>query len=327
MANKIKKLESLINNFKGTKVLIVGDLILDQFIWGDVLRISPEAPVPVVQVERESFMPGGAANVASNVSALEGKPYLVGAIGKDVWGEILKTELEKKGVNTSGILVDSSRKTTLKTRIVARHQQVVRVDKEIIKEISKKNLKSIADFIKKNTGLVKAIIIEDYGKGVVIPALIKEVVEIARRGKLIVNVDPKEEHFSYYRGATCITPNQHEAGNAVGVKITDHKSLLYVGKKLLKDLNSEAVLITRGEHGMSLFEKNGRTTHIPTVAQEVFDVSGAGDTVIGTFTLALASGATFLEAAHISNHAAGVVVGKLGVATCNRKELLQRLTQ
>ncbi|MBU1924418.1 MAG: D-glycero-beta-D-manno-heptose-7-phosphate kinase [Candidatus Omnitrophica bacterium] len=319
-----QRLKTIFSNFKKSKVLVVGDLILDQFIWGDVSRISPEAPVPVVYVQRESVMPGGAANVASNVRDLGGMPVVVGVIGNDSWGRVLKEKL-KRPVDTSGIIVDAARKTSLKTRIVARHQQVVRVDREITEQISKAVSKKIIRKIKKNINRIQAIIIEDYGKGVVNPFLIREIVKLARSRKVIVTVDPKEDHFSYYRGVSCITPNQHEAEKAAGIKIMDNKTLLAAGKKLLKKINSRAVLITRGEQGMCLLEKKKRGIHISTKAQEVFDVSGAGDTVIATFTLALASGATFEEAAHISNYAAGIVVGKVGVATCSLDELLRRI--
>ncbi|MFH2138892.1 MAG: D-glycero-beta-D-manno-heptose-7-phosphate kinase [Candidatus Omnitrophota bacterium] len=324
MSIKQHRLKEILNNFKKSKVLIIGDLILDQFVWGDVSRISPEAPVPVVLVESESFMPGGAANVALSVGALEGKALLAGVIGKDALGKILKSKLGRR-VNTSGIIADATRHTALKTRIVARHQQVVRVDKEIIGELTKKISEKIISYVRKCANDIQGIVIEDYGKGVINPLLIKEVVAIAKKKNIIVTVDPKEEHFSYYRGVTCLTPNQHEAGKAVGIKIHDRKSLQDAGKKLLAQLGVKAVLITLGENGMCLFEKKGRVTHIPTRAQEVFDVSGAGDTVIGAFTLALASGADFEEAAQISNYAAGVVVGKVGVGTCTQKELISRV--
>ncbi len=310
-----------ISRFPGKKVMVIGDLILDQYIWGDVSRISPEAPVPVVLVDRESFMPGGAANVASSISALGGNPVICGLVGADFWGKMLETQLEEMRVDTCGIVSDSVRRTSLKTRIVARHQQVVRVDREVLGEIDVAARKKVVNSLKENIKDLKAVIIEDYGKGLITPPLIKEVVSICRKHGVIVTVDPKENHFSYYRGVTCITPNQHEAGKAVGITINNADSLKAAGKKLLTKLDLEAVLITLGENGMCLFERNGRIRQIPTMAQEVFDVSGAGDTVIGTFTLALAAGAGFEEASVISNYAAGIVVGKVGVATCDRDEL------
>ncbi len=318
------RLKLLLKKFKKSKILVIGDLILDQFIWGDVSRISPEAPVPVVHVQRESFMPGGAANVACSIRDLNGAAAITGTIGNDLWGRTLKKYLKRKS-DVKGVIADSGRDTTLKTRIVARHQQVVRVDREHISPLSKKTAEKVISYVRKNVKSFKAIIIEDYGKGVISPYLIKAILSIAKKRKLIITVDPKEEHFSYYKGVTCITPNQFEAEKAAQMKIIDAKSLDAAGKKLLRKLNLNAVLITRGEAGMALFVKGKKPVHIPTRAQEVFDVSGAGDTVIGAFTLALASGASFNEAAHISNYAAGVVVGKLGVGSCSQKELIEKL--
>ncbi len=318
------RLRLLFSKFKQSKILVIGDLILDQFIWGDVSRISPEAPVPVVHVQRESVMPGGAANVACSIRDLNGNAAIAGTIGRDIWGRTLKNHLKRKS-DISGVIVDSGRHTTLKTRIVARHQQVVRVDREHISPLSKKISDKIIAYVKKNLKGFDAIIIEDYGKGVVSPYLIKSVLGIAKERKLIVTVDPKEEHFSYYKGVTCITPNQIEAERAAQIKITDLISLDAAGKKLLRTLQLKAVLITRGEAGMALYVKGKKPVHIPTRAQEVFDVSGAGDTVIGAFTLALASGASFDEAAYISNYAAGVVVGKLGVGSCSQQELIKKI--
>jgi len=317
------RFRELLKKFKQAKILVVGDLILDQFIWGDVTRISPEAPVPVVHVQRESFMPGGAANVACSVRDLQGSTAIAGTIGKDLWGRTLKNHLKRKA-DIKGVIVDRGRNTTLKTRIVARHQQVVRVDREHVATLSKNTADKIISYIKKNVKSFKAIIIEDYGKGVISPYLIKEILRIAKKRKLIITVDPKEEHFLNYKGATCITPNQFEAEIAAGIKIVDKKTLDIAGKKLLKIMNLNAVLITRGEAGMALFVRDKRPEYIPTRAQEVFDVSGAGDTVIGAFTLALSSGASFFEAAHISNYAAGIVVGKLGVGSCSQKELIEK---
>ncbi|MFH1460245.1 MAG: D-glycero-beta-D-manno-heptose-7-phosphate kinase [Candidatus Omnitrophota bacterium] len=320
------RLRFLLEKFKQSKVLVIGDIMLDQFIWGEVSRISPEAPVPVVHLQRESLMPGGAANVACNIGALNGKAGIIGVIGNDHWGKILKA-LIKRSADTKGIVTDRERQTSLKTRIVARHQQVVRVDREEIKEINKKISQKIINFIKNNLNNINAIIIEDYGKGVINPFLLEQILKAVKRKNFIITVDPKEEHFSYYHGVTCITPNQHEAEKATGINIIDEKSLEMAGRKLLKKIKACAVLITRGEQGMSLFIRGKKTIYIPTQAQEVFDVSGAGDTVIGAFTLALASGATFEEAAHISNYAAGVVVGKVGVGTCTPAELLTRIEQ
>lgn len=322
---KKDKFKKIIARFPKVKVLIVGDLILDEFLWGNVSRISPEAPVPVVHVRSESFMPGGAANVANNIHALGGKAYLAGVVGMDERGSILRQELDKRGVDVEGIVIDGERPTTLKTRVIAHHQQVVRIDKEKIEPLSAGIVDQIIDYIKEMIGQIDAIIIEDYGKGVVTPRLLQEILRLARRHKKIVTVDPKEEHFHYYKGVTAITPNHHEAAQAAGVKMKDMDSIAKVGKALLNKLKCEAVLLTLGESGMQLFEKQGRVTHIPTVAQDVFDVSGAGDTVIGTFTLALAAGANMQDAAKVSNFAAGIVVGKVGIGVVTQEELLERI--
>jgi D-beta-D-heptose 7-phosphate kinase/D-beta-D-heptose 1-phosphate adenosyltransferase len=300
-------------------------LILDEFIWGKVERISPEAPVPVVWVNSESFMPGGAANVANNIHALGGKVYLAGIIGEDRNGQILKEELEKKGINIEGIIVDGQRPTTLKTRIIAHHQQVVRVDREKIEPIDDNILEQILTFAREMIDRIDALIIEDYGKGIINPRLLAKIIPLAKRHKKIVTVDPKVNHFAYYRQVTAVTPNQAEAESASGIKIQNDKDIDRVGKKLLKELDSDSVLITLGENGMRLFEKKGRIIYIPTVAQEVFDVSGAGDTTIATFTLSLAAGATLIEAAHLANFTAGIVVGKIGVAVATQEELKERI--
>ena len=319
------RLKKILSRFSKVKVLVIGDLILDEFLWGDVSRISPEAPVPVVWVKSESFMPGGAANVANNIHALGGNVSLIGLVGMDERGRVLTDELDKKGIDVGGIVVDNERPTTLKTRIIAHHQQVVRIDREKLDGLSGSLLDQILDYVKEIIKNIDAIVIEDYGKGLVTPKLLQEVLKLARRHKKVVIVDPKEEHFPYYKGVTAITPNHHEAAKATGVKIKDDASLVKIGETLLKKLKCKGVLITLGENGMQLFEDSGKVTHIPTVAQDVFDVSGAGDTVISTFTLALAAGANMREAAHISNIAAGVVVGKIGIGMATPEELLAGL--
>lgn len=319
------RLRSVISGFNQAKVMVVGDLILDEFIWGKVTRISPEAPVPVVWVDRENFMPGGASNVANNIRSLGGEVHLSGVIGADARGEALRSLLKQKGVLCDGVFVDRQRPTTQKTRVIAHHQQVVRIDRERLEPIPDSIINDILSYIGSQLHEVDALIIEDYGKGVVLPRLVREIVKIAKKEKKIITVDPKETHISYYRGVTTITPNHHEAGAAVGFTIKDDTTLERAGKKLIDTLGCESVLITLGENGMALFEAGKPLIKIPTVAQEVFDVSGAGDTVISAYTLARARKATALEAAHISNCAAGIVVGKVGVAVTTREELLKRV--
>lgn len=319
------KLKSIIQKFPRAKVLVIGDLILDEFIWGKVERISPEAPVPVVVVSSESFMPGGASNVANNIASLGGNSVICGVIGEDKGGHILVEELKKKAVDVSGIVIDGQRPTTVKARIIAHHQQVVRVDREKMASIDDNLLEQLVSFIRRMIDKVDALIIEDYGKGVITPRFLAEIVPLAKKHKKIITVDPKVSHFSYYQGVTCITPNEKEAQGGSGINIESDEDINKAGKKMLKELSLESVLITLGENGMRLFEKSGAVTHIPTVAQEVFDVSGAGDTVIAAFTLALASGATKQEAAYISNFAAGIVVSKVGTAVVTKEELLERI--
>lgn len=314
-----------VSNFKKARVLVIGDLMLDEFIWGDVSRISPEAPVPVVWVKKESFMPGGASNVANNLRSLGADVHLVGVVGDDKNGAILKGELEQKGIHVAGIMTDESRPTILKTRVVAHHQQVVRIDKENKEKLSDAMISRMAAYVEDIIKDVDAVIIEDYAKGVITPALLKKVVPLAKKHGKIISVDPKEEHFKYYKGISVITPNNHEAARAVGFEINDRETLIKAGAKLLSKLNCKIGLITLGENGMAVFQKDRPMEQIPTVAQEVFDVSGAGDTVIASYTLALASGADPISAAHISNCAAGIVVGKVGIAVVAPDELLERI--
>jgi len=334
--NRLKK---IITEFSKAKILVVGDLMLDEFIWGGVERISPEAPVPVVWAKKRNYAPGGAANVASNIASLGGKVTLVGVIGSDHNGQILKSELKKKKIDTRGIFAQAHRHTTLKTRIIAGHQQVVRVDWEDRNSIPLDLEARISGFINNNLKIFQAVIIEDYGKGIITPGLLGRIKPAIRKYKVITTVDPKEEHFDYYDSFTAITPNRNEAENAIrnlkikgsrtlnvsDDKLISDKQLNLTGEELRRCLNLEAILITLGEHGMRLFEKGKAPHHIPTVAQEVFDVAGAGDTVIAAFTLALSQGASMVEAAHISNFAAGIVVGKLGVAVTTQDELTSRL--
>jgi len=336
----VKNLRKIVNNFSKARILILGDLILDEYIWGDVERISPEAPVPVVWANSKTYVPGGAANVANNICSLGGKVCLVGVTGQDKNKDILLAELKKRKIPTQGIFTEPQRHTTVKTRIIAKHQQALRVDWENTDPLPRATNIKILKFIQKNIADFDAIIIEDYGKGVVNAEILEEIILSARAHKKIITVDPKEEHFQYYHGATSITPNRRELENAVrNLKIRDtqnkfklhsdalfaDKDIIAAGSEVVQYLDLDSLLVTLGEQGMRLFEKNGRVTYIPTVAQEVFDVSGAGDTVISTFSLALSCGATKLQAAHIANFAAGIVVGKVGTAVTTRKELLSRM--
>ncbi|MDP8215732.1 MAG: D-glycero-beta-D-manno-heptose-7-phosphate kinase [Candidatus Kaelpia imicola] len=313
--------KSILERFRKKRILIIGDLILDQFIWGDVSRISPEAPVPVVWVKRESYMPGGACNVAHNLSELGSKVSVVGIVGDDANGGILLSELNNIGIDTAKIIRDSSRPTTHKVRVIAHSQQVVRIDRENPEAVSRKSINSILDMLEEEVKEADAVIIEDYGKGLITSQLVKRVVELGKKFKKVITVDPKKEHFKYYKGITAITPNRAEAEEAVGFKIEDEESLKRAGGKLIKKLNAKSALITLGDKGIYLFESRKRPLHIPTMARQVYDVSGAGDTVIAVFTLTVASGASLAQAAYIANQAAGIVVGKIGTATVSKREL------
>ena len=321
---------------KRVKILVIGDLILDEYIYGNVERISPEAPVPVVWANERKFLPGGASNVAVNIISLEAGVSLVGIVGKDDQAETLLSELRKKRIDTNGVFGVFNRYTSVKTRIIGGHQQVVRVDWENTDKIKQKSEDKIEAFIKDNIKKFDAVIIEDYGKGLITPSVVTNAVSAARVNNKVITVDPKEEHFDYYNGVTAITPNRKETENAirnikiknvysnlrvVSDKLTTDQDINIAGRGLLDYLNAEAILITLGDKGMRLFEKGKRPYHIDTVVQEVFDVSGAGDTVIAAFTLALACGATMQEASSVANFAAGIVVGRSGVATTTQREL------
>jgi D-beta-D-heptose 7-phosphate kinase/D-beta-D-heptose 1-phosphate adenosyltransferase len=318
----MKKLARFIPEFKNQNILIIGDLMLDSFVWGKVSRISQEAPVPVVEVTRETNALGGAGNVANNITSLGGRATVIGVIGDDIIADRMMEELRNGGINTDNIVRDSSRPTITKTRIIAQHQQVVRVDKELKGEFAAGIVDGILSEINEVAADADAIIISDYGKGVINRRVLESAIKLSRRYKVPITVDPKIEHFLSYKKVSCITPNFSEAvaGMRSGEPRTE-KDVLELGKKILKALGSESVLITRGEKGMTLFEPGNKITHIPTRAKEVYDVTGAGDTVIAALTLALAAKADYAEAAEISNFAAGIVVGKLGTATVNPTEL------
>ncbi len=316
-----KRLLKIIRNFRKARVLVIGDIILDEFVWGKVSRISPEAPVPVVEVTKESIMFGGAANVLQNIRALGGEAVLVGVIGNDYNGERMLEMLKEDGYRTDGIIVDEPRPTSIKTRVVAQHQQVVRFDRESKEELSRKAYSGMVAFLDTELHRFDAVIVSDYGKGLINRGIISHILGSKDRNGTVVAVDPKIRNFRSYRGVTVITPNQKEAEEACGFKIDSAKALAKAGTYLLKAYHTDAILITRGEYGMSLFQSDGTVQHIPTIAKEVYDVTGAGDTVISALTLALAVKATWMDACVISNHAAGIVVGKLGTATASADEL------
>ncbi|GHT54402.1 RfaE bifunctional protein, domain I [Endomicrobiia bacterium] len=301
--------------------------MVDKFIWGKVKRISPEAPVPIVEVARETETLGGAANVANNITSLGGKAFIVSAIGEDIVGRSLIEIFKEKGINIDYLVYDSQRPTIIKTRIIATNQQVVRIDKEVKKLFERHIESKIVANIEKLISTVDAVIISDYGKGVVSPMVLKKTILLARKYEIPVTVDPKIYNFRKYKKITTMTPNEEEAIKGMNAKnIETTEDIATLGKKILKTLDSDAVLITRGEKGMILIEPNNKITNIPTRAKEVYDVTGAGDTVISAMTLALAAKADLLNAAEVANFAAGIVVGKLGTATTSLQELAKAIT-
>jgi D-beta-D-heptose 7-phosphate kinase/D-beta-D-heptose 1-phosphate adenosyltransferase len=299
--------------------------MLDEYMWGAVSRISPEAPVPVVAVQSESVKVGGAGNVAANVAALGGQVSLIGLIGNDAAAERLSHELEQAGVKSDGLIEDRSRPTTIKSRVVAGSQHVVRFDRESDAPASRAIRGQVVAAVRQRLPETDVLLISDYAKGVVSPGLVREVLALATRHRRLVVVDPKVQNLPLFRGVTVVTPNHHEAAAAARLPIRSEADLDRIGRVLLRRLNARAVLITRGEQGMSLFQAGKPVAHIPTMAREVYDVTGAGDTVMAALSLALAAGADMHEAAVTANFAAGVVVGKRGTATVTRAELARAL--
>jgi D-beta-D-heptose 7-phosphate kinase/D-beta-D-heptose 1-phosphate adenosyltransferase len=307
---------------QGRRVLVLGDVMLDEFLWGRVSRISPEAPVPVVQIERESFHVGGAGNVAASVRGLGGEAALVGVVGEDAAGARVREAVAARGIEARLVAAERGRPTTVKTRIVAHHQQVVRADREDGTEVPGRVAASLLAAVREELPRCGALVVSDYQKGVVTAALLRDLLPLARRRRVPVLVDPKVRHFARYRGVALVTPNQLETEQATGIRLADERSVARAGRAILRALRCRAALVTRGEHGMSLFERGRAPLHVEAAAREVFDVTGAGDTVIATMALAVAAGATLAEAAVLANAAAGVVVGKLGTAQASPAELL-----
>ncbi len=308
---------------QGKRIAVVGDLMLDRYIWGSVSRISPEAPVPVVDMETEQARLGGAANVARNIKSLGGEPLLVGVIGADNSGKQLFDIVRECGFSSDGIIVDSARPTTVKTRVIAHNQHVVRIDRELKTEISPAIQTNILNVLRTQMRTIDGIIIEDYNKGVVVRELIHRLVELARAEGKVVTVDPKFNNFFEYRNVTVFKPNRKEAEEVLGMRLRTEADIHQAGKALIERLGAQNILLTLGEHGMTLFEGSGKVSHVPTKARNVADVSGAGDTVISTLTMALAGGASVKEAAMLANYAGGIVCGYIGIVPVNKAELRQ----
>jgi rfaE bifunctional protein kinase chain/domain len=316
--NRIKELK---NNFEGKRIAIVGDMMLDGYFWGDVKRISPEAPVPVLEVGEEFFRFGGAANVALNVDALGGIPIPIGVIGDDNYGAIFSSLLNDSKISADGIFIDETRPTTTKTRVIADSQHVVRIDKESKDNLNSKMEGKLFDYIKKNINDLDGIILQDYNKGVLTESLITKIINEANEKNKLITVDPKFENFWSYANVTVFKPNRKEAEEKLGLKITSSKDVSFAGSKLLDKLNAQYVLLTLGEEGIAVFNKDKEEKRMPTKARKVADVSGAGDTVISTLTLSLAAGADILEASYLANYAGGIVCGEVGIVPVDKEKL------
>jgi len=317
------RLDELKKGFEGKRIAVIGDMMLDGYYWGDVKRISPEAPVPVLEVEEEFFRFGGAANVALNIQTLGGTPIPVGVIGYDSYGTIFSSLMRENKIEDDYIVVDDERPTTTKTRVIANNQHVVRIDKENKSNISSKIEEKLVVQLANLIDSLDGIILQDYNKGVLTPSLINKIISIANNKNILVTVDPKFDNFFDYKNVTVFKPNKKETEAVLGMKIISDEDISSAGERLLLELNSQYVLLTLGENGIAVFEKEGTEKRMPTKARKVADVSGAGDTVISTLTIALTAGANIYEASFLANYAAGVVCGEVGIVPIEKEKLFE----
>ena len=324
---EIEKLKRLFEGFNGKRIIVLGDLMLDTYVWGNVSRISPEAPVPVLEVESESARLGGAANVANNIRSLGAEPVLFGIVGKDEAGSKLLKIIEDMSLESSGVIRVDDRPTTVKTRVIAHGQHVVRMDHEVRDDVDRNIVRRVLEILNSMRNEVDGIILEDYNKGMLTVELLCGVVEFARSNGKVISVDPKQSNFFEYKNVTVFKPNRKEAENALRLAIGSDDQAVAAATQLKNSLDCENVLLTRGEKGMTLVGRNGNYAHFPTKARNVADVSGAGDTVISTFTLALVAGATVVEAAAIANHAGGIVCGEVGIAPVDKDRLFGEVSK
>ena len=318
-----KRLNELKKGFDGKRIAVIGDMMLDGYFWGDVKRISPEAPVPVLEVEDEFFRFGGAANVALNIFTLGGIPLPVGVIGHDSYGSIFSSLIKEKNIEDAGIIIDNERPTTTKTRVIANSQHVVRIDKESKAYISNKIESKISFYIESVINKLDGIILQDYNKGILTPSLISKIISLANKKNILITVDPKFDNFFEYKNVTVFKPNRKETETVLGIRIKSDKDISSAGRNLLQKLNSEYVLLTLGEAGIAVFEKGDKERRMPTKARRVADVSGAGDTVISTLTIGLAAGANIYEACFLANYAAGVVCEEVGIVPIEKEKLFE----
>jgi rfaE bifunctional protein kinase chain/domain len=321
-----ERFDTIFSAVSGKRIAVIGDVMLDRYVWGNVLRISPEAPVPVVEVESESTRLGGAANVANNIASLGAEALLIGVVGNDANGTEFRNILTSQKTSTDGIITDPSRPTTIKTRVIAHHQHVVRIDSEEKRDVDAAIQKKILAVLEKNIDAIDGIIIEDYNKGVVVKDLIHAIVDLAKKKSTVITIDPKFNNFFEYRNVSIFKPNKKETEEALGKKLRTEEDVIAAGAALLERLNADNILLTRSEKGMSLFERNGAITHLPTHARRIADVSGAGDTVIATLTVMLAAGATVVEASSLANIAGGIVCGEVGIVPIDPVALRAAIT-
>ncbi len=314
-----------IDKFDRCNVLVVGDLMIDEYIWGEVDRISPEAPVPIVLVKNEDFTLGGSGNVVHNLVALGANVSAIGVIGFGLNGKRLLKKFDELGVDTEGIIQEPNRSTTQKIRIIATGQQVLRIDRETRDQISNQTFGAVSDFVEKIISKVDVVLISDYGKGFLTPALVTCLLDMAKKHTKMTIADPKGPNFSKYAGVSLLTPNKKEAGLAAGIEIIDQSALFEAGNRILETVDIGKLLITCGKEGMVLFERGEKPCQILTEVRQVYDVSGAGDTVIAVLGLSIASKASLEEGISLANAAAGIVVGKVGTATVSKKELISAL--
>ncbi len=317
------RLQRLKPAFNGLKIAVIGDMMLDCYFWGDVKRISPEAPVPVIEVEDEFFRFGGAANVVLNILKLGGIPYSIGIVGNDNDGKIFNSLLKEAKIASTGIIIDDSRPTTAKTRVIADSQHVVRIDKESKKDISSEIEKKLFEYLLAQIKNLDGIILQDYNKGVLTTSFIKKVIKLANENNVLITVDPKFNNFFEYKNVTVFKPNRKEAEDILAMKIKSDDDIKRAGQTLLEKLKARNILLTLGAEGIAVFEQDKPEKRMPTKARKVADVSGAGDTVIATLTMALAAGANILEASYLANYAAGIVCEEVGIIPIEADKLFE----
>jgi rfaE bifunctional protein kinase chain/domain len=323
----IKRLTELKKNFNGLKIAVIGDMMLDCYFWGEVKRISPEAPVPVVEVGDEFYRFGGAANVALNILKLGGVPVPIGVIGYDNDGTIFTSLLAENNIEADGLIVDESRPTTSKTRVIAHDQHVVRIDKESKDYLKDDTQNKLLNYFSEHIESFDGLILQDYNKGVLSPFLIEKIISLANKNNLLITVDPKFNNFFNYKNVTVFKPNRKEAEDILGMKIKNDNDLIQAGKNILENLNAKFVLLTLGEGGIAVFEKNKNVERMPTKARKVADVSGAGDTVISTLTMALAAKADIYEASYLANYAGGIVCEEVGIIPIESEKLFSTVME